>query len=269
MKKLFLIDLSSLVVQYTFGVMKGRKDKENKLPYIQTRNGAIGFVRRQLTEAGYKVGDEVIVAREGMNLWRFDHLSDYKANRDHSSFEWKQIHSIVDTVFPILDSQFGYKPIYINSAEADDVIGTIAIHESGKKDMTILSSDKDFKQLLQYVENLKIYSPLKKQFVSEDDTYNILNHIARGDKDDHVHSILTYGEGLIINGVRKKKMTEAIMEMLFDKEGNFIGDEYPDVKRGYEINRMLIDFRYVPDYVKQEIIDLYQKEDENVQQAFL
>ncbi|QIG65757.1 ribonuclease H [Ochrobactrum phage vB_OspM_OC] len=260
MKNLFIVDLNSLVVQLAFGVMKSRKDKENKVPYISTRNSAVSYVYKYLEKSGYMRGDEVLIAREGRRPWRYEYLPQYKSTRDHDSMEWKQIHAVIDGAFPILQSQYGFKPIYVSDAEADDVIGTIAIHFAGQRDITIISSDKDFRQLFDYVPNLKIMSPQKKKWIEPDDSYDLHKHIMKGDKTDGIPSILNYGGGMILQDVRQWKLNSKVVKKLFDANNEFIGEEFPDVKKGYELNRMLIDLRYIPNDIKDDILDVYERQ---------
>lgn len=57
--------------------------------------------------------------------------------------------------------------IYVPDCEADDVIGHLSRYQFRDREKVILSSDKDFYQLID--EKTKIYSPTSKKFIDTDD----------------------------------------------------------------------------------------------------
>lgn len=245
-----------------FGVIKGRKEKkkDNVLPYISSRNNAASYVNACLDSAGYKYGDEVIIAREGKKPWRYDEVDNYKdhLHKTQNKDEWTKIKSVIDGSFILLENRINYTSVKSDIAEADDIIATIALLEENKdKEIIILSDDKDFKQLMVYCDNVRIYSPPRKKFIDIGD-YSLHEHIIRGDSSDNIKSILSYGEGMVVKGKRRIAITERVKSTLFDENNNFIANEYDDVKNGYETNRRLIDFRYIPNEVKEDIIFNYR-----------
>ena len=74
--------------------------------------------------------------------------------------------------------------VYIDHAEADDIIATLVMNREEKlngvvseqEPILILSSDKDFVQLQRF-ENVKQYSPLKKKFLNTDNPETFLRNI--------------------------------------------------------------------------------------------
>ena len=60
--------------------------------------------------------------------------------------------------------------IYIADTEGDDIIGYISRYKFKDDTKIIVSNDKDFYQLLG--ENIKIFSPNKKIFITKQDAIN-------------------------------------------------------------------------------------------------
>lgn len=264
-ERLFIVDLNNLVVRYCFAIIGKRKkdNKENTLPYLSSRNGAASYVNHHLQMAGYKYGDEVIIAREGSLPWRYDMIDNYKNYQGRSSDDKEQrvrIRSVVDGSFVLMETRINHTSVQSNIAEADDIIATIAlVQENKNKEITILSDDKDFKQLLTYTDNIKLYSQVKKKFIEPED-YSLMKHILYGDKSDNIPSVLNYGDtGLVVDGTRKTKFTEKIKKLIIDDNENFIANNIPDINDGFLLNQTLIDLRYIPDEVKEDILLSYNE----------
>lgn len=108
---------------------------------------------------------EMIIACDGFQSWRKKIYPYYKANRkksrDDSEIDWSRLFGVLSMLKDELAEHFPYRVIQIESAEADDIIAVLAKHASrNNQKALIVSSDKDFKQLLQY-DNVAIYQPIK------------------------------------------------------------------------------------------------------------
>jgi len=140
-------------------------------------------------------GDMVIVA-DGSGNWRKEYFPEYKAgrqkSRDESPFDWGKIFEINSKIQDELRDNFPYKVIKVHGCEADDVIAVLTqeTQQFGKcEDVMIISSDKDFVQLLKY-PNVKQFSPTTKKLVKDDDPETTLfQHIIKGDGSDGVPNI--------------------------------------------------------------------------------
>ena len=80
--------------------------------------------------------------------------------------------------------------------ECDDTIATYAsLHARKGDDVTIVSSDTDFIQLLNVFEdNFRIYNPVKKSFVVKPDYDYVTWKALRGDKTDNILGIPGIGD---------------------------------------------------------------------------
>ena len=122
---------------------------------------------------------ELVLCCDNSNNWRKEIFEHYKAprkvQREKSDFDWNNLFTILNNIRRELKETFPYKMVYIDHAEADDIIATLVLNREEKlngvvseqEPILILSSDKDFVQLQRF-ENVKQYSPLKKKFLNTD-----------------------------------------------------------------------------------------------------
>ncbi len=147
---------------------------------------------RHLSDKFGKYGD-MVLALDSKNNWRKDYYPEYKSNRkkdrDSSDVNFEEFFSEVSKFTDTLDKSFPYKVIEVHRAEADDIIGVLAQKFSLEKTV-VVSSDKDFKQVLEY--GVELYDPIKKEFVKmspEELKEWKLIHVLLGDEGDNVPHI--------------------------------------------------------------------------------
>lgn len=129
----------------------------------------------------------------------------------------------IATIVSILQD-LGICQVYVPDCEADDVIAYIARYKFPKRRKVILSSDKDFYQLLS--EDIQIYNPMGKRFVVADDVltrFGVAAHnfcVAKaicGDPSDNVPGIKGVGFKTVskrfpILGTSKKVSIQDILD---------------------------------------------------------
>ena len=210
---------------------------------------------------------EMILCCDGMNNWRRNYFSQYKANRrkdrNASSFDWNEAFRILHTIKDEIKENFPYKVIHLEGCEADDIIGTLVerTQDFGNyENVMIVSSDGDFKQLQRY-DNVKQFSPMLKKFVVDNNPrLNLTLKILSGDTGDGVPNILS-DDDVLVEGRRQtplsKKKKDAIIEDLAEGELLYAASWY----RNYCRNEKLIDLTKTPDDLKQDIINNYEEQD--------
>jgi hypothetical protein len=157
---------------------------------------------------------------------------------------------------------FPYRVIQIETAEADDIIGTIVHQEgvdlnNGSEQILILSGDKDYIQLHKYA-NVKQYDPTRKRWVTHSSPEKYLyEHIIKGDVGDGVPNILSSDNCLVV-GERQRPITKKRLETWQDI--NMMEDE---VKRNYMRNKSLIDLEQIPQHIKDQVLDIWNSENMN------
>lgn len=179
--------------------------------------------------------DKVFIVGEGHPQFRYDLYSEYKANRiikTASKQESKdKFNKTMDIVLPLL----AYLPITIARAanyEADDTIGTLC-DNMRDEDLTVLSSDTDFIQLLQRgYKHIQIYNPIKKVFVEAPPYLYGMHKALVGDTSDNIKRLVS----------AKKALGYCTDPALFAK---FMDVE--ENRASFVINKRLIDFASVPE----------------------
>ena len=215
-------------------------------------------------------GPEVVIACDSRKYWRRDYFSYYKAgrkkSRDDSGLDWVKMFECMQIVKEELSTCSHYKVIEIEMAEADDIIGTLAIRNSAHEKVMILSSDKDFVQLQVY-PNVEQYSPIMKKEIKVDNPANQLKElIIRGDSGDGVPNILSE-DNSIVDGVRQKSIMSAkVVDWLKQKPEEFCNET---MLRNYKRNEMLIDLTKIPESIKKSIIDTYENTKPKTKMQFM
>ena len=140
--------------------------------------GAVGFLK------GISKVIDIVYPKSVMIIWegggsirRRGIFSNYKNNRRPQRLN-RFYQEIPDTVenrnyqVSLLVEMLKTMPIcqiYVSDCEADDVIGYMSKYLFNNDKCVIYSSDKDYYQLMS--DTVKIYSPIKKDFISEKDVF--------------------------------------------------------------------------------------------------
>lgn len=179
--------------------------------------------------------DKCFFVLEGHPQFRYDLFADYKANRIIKLASRQEANekflAAKDIVLPLLN----YLPITIVRAasyEADDVVATLCENMKAE-DLTVLSNDSDYIQLLQRgYSNIRIYNPIKKVDMEAPTYPYVAWKCLAGDKSDNIPSLL-----------KPKKVMEAINSPEVFKK--FM--EVEENRANFSINRQLIEFKSVPE----------------------
>ena len=187
---MILIDVSQILFASATMSMKNGKTDIGIVRHM-TLNSIKKYRKDYFDEYG-----ELVICCDGKHSWRREFFPQYKAmrksGRETSSVDWSEIFEMFNQLKREIKENFPYRVIEVDTAEADDIIGTLIIRqrEKGEK-VLIISSDKDFIQL-QREENVSQYSPATKKFLNGVDPQEYLKeHILRGDKGDGIPNVLS------------------------------------------------------------------------------
>ncbi len=178
--------------------------------------------------------DKCFFVLEGHPQFRYDLFADYKANRiikqAASKEKLDKFLQSKDEIVRILQ----HFPITVARAanyEADDVIASLC-DNMRDEELTILSNDSDYIQLLQRgYPHCQIYNPIKKTFMEAPPYPYVAWKCLNGDKSDNIPALL-----------KPKKAMDAVTNPdLFKK---FMDVE--ENRANFSVNRQLIEFRSVP-----------------------
>lgn len=151
MKKLFIIDYMNIVSRSHWAFDKYDLRSDAGLP-TGAIYGTCSFIFNLFKEHS---PDYMVAAKESPSKesWRKDLYADYKSNRGEKPENMVQQFPEIDKFFGLL----GVPLISIEKNEADDVVGSL-VHQLGDQvEIVIVSSDKDFMQLIG--PNVKQYIP--------------------------------------------------------------------------------------------------------------
>lgn len=229
----------------------------------RTKNSDINLIRhlilntiRSVRSRFHREYGELVLCYDSSNNWRRDYYSYYKHSRKEgrskSSLDWDEIFNNLSTIQKELIDNFPYKVIKVDRAEGDDVIAVLANNSQEK--VVIISSDKDFKQLLN--NKIQQYNLLTKKFVEPEEGF-LMEQVIRGDKSDGVPNILSaddsFAKGVRQTPISKKKLEGLKESILFD----FVNLPY-EVQRNYERNNMLINLSMIPEPIQNDILMEYK-----------
>ena len=258
---MILVDLNQVMISNLMAQIGNHTDVQ--LDEGMLRHMILNSIRSNRNKFHREFG-ELIICADDKNYWRKKYFPYYKAarkkHRDDSELDWSAIFTSLNKIRDELKTFFPYKVIQIDTAEADDIIGTI-VHLEGRELNTgepilILSGDKDYIQLHKYM-NVKQFDPTRKRWIRHDDPdYFLYEHIIRGDSSDGVPNVLSPDHCFVMNE-RQKPVTKKRLEEWLNKD-----NRTEEVVRNFKRNEMLIDLSKVPDDIKQQALDKYQAEND-------
>ncbi len=188
----------------------------------------------------------VMCAFEGKGNWRKKVYSDYK-NKEIDDIYYEDVQEAIVMLREFLETHTSIYAMSVKHAEADDVIAMVCQEKDPDTEVVIISSDKDFVQLLRF-DGVTLFSPQQNvERTCDDAEFELFLKCIRGDPSDNIYS--AYPK------VWKTKLEEAfygdslswlnLMETI-NKDGTKVGDRYAE-------NRLLIDLSKQPQYVRDAI----------------
>ena len=249
---MILIDFSQTIIA---GLMAQLKANDGEMSEDLLRHMIINSLRNYQKRYAEEYG-EMVLCTDAANPWRRDFYPHYKANRkkarDNDDMDWTLIFDTLHKVKMEIKENFPYRYMYVENAEADDIIAVLCRTTNEK--VLIVSGDKDFQQLHKY-DYVKQWSPNLNKFVVQDRPEEFLKeHTLRGDKSDGIPNILS-NDDCMIEGIRqtplRKPVFDAYMRMTIESDDKYY--------RNYLRNQTLIDFDFIPEEVESRILQEYEK----------
>jgi hypothetical protein len=260
---MIIVDLQQVMIASVM-MQVGFSGGEIQVPMI--KHMVLNSLRSYRKKYSARFG-ELIIACDTGSSWRRQRFPYYKANRkkdrDESTLDWDSILAGLHEVRHDLREYFPYRIIEVETAEADDVIGTLVSRFGsdlpGGEPILILSADKDFKQLQKYM-NVEQYDPVRNKKVVENNPENyLIEHIIRGDGSDGVPNVLSADSSITLK-VRQTAMTQKRLDSLMRqaRSGQF---EDTQVHRNYKRNEEMIDLTKTPLHLQEEVMQQYHAQE--------
>lgn len=209
----------------------------------------------------FKDYGELVIACDDKTPWRKHQFSFYKANRkksrDESDIDWSAIFNTLNKIKLELKEHFPYRVVQVEGAEADDVIGTLTMHNNPNPTI-IISGDKDFRQLQKF-HGVRQYDPVNKRFIDEDSPFSQLKElIIKGDRGDGIPNVLSPDDS-IISGTRQKPISKKKLAEWLDKEPEDVFNT-EELYKNWQRNKTLIDLSCIPEDIKSNILKEYENQ---------
>jgi len=201
----------------------------------------------------------IVFAVDARKSWRYEVWPRYKEDRkkkkkkDKSQFPWNEFFVEYNALMKDIREHFPIKVIQLDRCEGDDIIGVIANEISNPCE--VVSTDKDFLQL--HSSRVKIFNPIKRQHVTHPNTdMFLLEQCLCGQSKDSIFNIKTpldHPEGKRKPGFGPKAF-EKVMEY---GPKQWLVDN--DLIERYRFNKVLMDFRLIPQDIKDVIMQEYNE----------
>ncbi len=253
-----ILDFSQLVVNTIIGVGNNPTNNYYDTNEQLCKHLIFNKIRAYNQKFSKKFGN-MVICLEGRHNWRYSFFQYYKhkrkADKANSDVDWDTLYVIMESTIQDLINYFPYTIMRVEGTEADDSIAVLArcINEPN----IIISSDKDFKQLLS-LQNVSQYNPktevLMKLEVSPEEY--LLEHILGGDRSDGIPNILSPDDFFLrADGVRQKSITAKYKEEFLGRlrRKELTEDEIKNFKR----NSKLINLAEIPKDIKVAILEEY------------
>lgn len=249
---MIIIDYSAIAIAAIFS-----QDRPQDIEEGLIRHMILNRIRTYNLKFREKYGQTVIACDGGS--WRKQAFAQYKAGRkktrDASPLDWKEFFRLINLVRNELDENFPYPVVYVENAEADDIIAVLSqsTQEFGQNEpVVIVSADKDFLQLHRY-SNVKQFSPMKRDFITvEDPLFYRFEHICKGDSSDGVPNILS-PDNTFTDGLRQKPMRAKVIQEWYQSKDDLESVMDTETLRNFHRNREVIDLDYIPAEIKDAI----------------
>ena len=253
---MILVDLNQIAISNLM-VSLNTYNKNQEVDEDLIRHMVLNSLRAYKVKFEDKYGDLVICC-DGRNYWRRDIFPYYKAGRKRdraaSTLDWTLIFETLNRIRDEIKEYFPYIVIDVNRAEADDIIAVLIQNASPFEEKLILSGDKDFMQLQKY-NNVDQYAPVQKKFLRADNPSDFLKEqIIRGDRGDGIPNCLS-ADDVLVRGERQKVISKKKLAGWMHSDPLECFDE--SQLRGFRRNQQLIDLDYIPEELKENILQQY------------
>ena len=245
-RKLVIVDGNNIA----YAAYYSYRNLSHKGKLVGTLYGLISMVRGYIRE--HNPEQMVIAWDSSKDKHRLKLLPEYKGTRkekqekklfDREQFEKQKARAI--NMFMAL----GIYQTKIEGREADDLIFELVRKYYKKYNIVIVSSDKDFLQLLEY-KNVRIWNPIKRAMITKQ---NILKYFKvtsdkvvdylclTGDSSDNIPKYPGIGEK---NGIKFLDEFGSISSFLENKQAMYSKIDRKKLLELYKRNRELIDLKY-------------------------
>jgi 5'-3' exonuclease len=155
--------------------------------------------------------DKAYFVIEGVPVDNIELHAGYKSNRQRAPGLFTDHKNVC---IELIQSSFPIAVIRHPNFEADDVVDGIIRYWHSTDDVTIVSTDTDFIQILNEFQGAKLWNPIKKQFIGTPEYDYVTWKALRGDSADAIPGIRGVGDKTAEKMVNDTSLLEA--KLAFD-----------------------------------------------------
>ena len=256
---MILLDLNQVMISNLMMQISNTKTVEEDLIRHMVLN-SIRLYRQKFKEYG-----DLVICCDDKDYWRKKVFPYYKAHRkedrEKSDLDWSAIFKILNQIKREIKESFPYKVIQVEHAEADDLIAVLVqkfgtqLNSKDSEKILILSGDKDFGQLQKYA-NVVQFSPVTKKWIKVSDPVQFLKeHIMKGDRGDGIPNFLSHDSCIVAKERQKPLASKKIQNWINLEPEEFCTEE---MLRNYKRNEQLVDLDFVPDNIREQVLDQFE-----------
>lgn len=243
MHRNLVLDMNNISAMIRFSAVKTPSSSQRKEPFVTQL-----ILKEMLDYIGRQARDHkaqaIVVGCDSRRPWRRQKYPDYKAGREPDVYNDERKEA-TDLAIRFFDECTNARILKVDNTEADDVIA-VWCQESEGVENVILSTDKDFEQLVEEGKT-SLYSPTKKKFHEpEERDFQLFIKCIRGDKSDNLHSAYPRVRETVLRKAWDDPLEMQNLMETVTKDGHKVGD-------GYLFNRSMIDMAEIPSDVWQTI----------------
>ena len=258
---MILIDLNSAMIASLMALNSGDIDVDENM----LRHFCLNAIRSYVLK--FKSNAPVVLCDDPEVSWRREIFPQYKQRRrekrEEDAEKWKVFFGHLSKIKQEFAQFLPYVYLKVNRAEADDLIAILA--KSTNEPSVIVSNDGDFVQLLTAGKNLKIWSPAKGIFMETpaDPDLETKRFVMQGDSGDGVPNILSDDDCFVNTEKRQKPLRKTLIEEIVQLPvAQWRTKITPE--KNIQRNLKLIDFNYIPDDVRCDILEAYEDRKKNL-----
>jgi len=273
---MIIVDLNQVMIANLMILINRKENASKKYYLINDENFLRHMVLNSLRAINVNYrnkqwGDEMVIATDAKRSWRKEYFPFYKSHRKkfraESDLDWVMIFGSIQKFTDEIKEFLPYPVILVDNVEADDIIGSLIMHEYTKayahqdfERYLIVSGDKDFVQLQRYGFVDQWDPPRKRWLKSDDPETFLIEHIINGDRGDGIPNMASRDDVFVTEGARQSKITKKRMEewsRIIRNEETFT-EEY--LNRNFIRNKTLIDLSLTPQKYVDETLNKYNED---------
>ena len=258
---MILLDLNQVMISNL--MVQIGNNRNNEIEEDLVRHMVLNSIRLYKGKFGKQYG-ELVICCDDKNYWRKQIFPYYKAHRktdrEKSPLDWNKIFTVLNKIRDELKENFPYRVLQVETAEADDIIGTLCnrfgktLKAEGEEPILILSGDKDFGQLQKYA-NVEQFSPITKKWIRINNPEAFLReHIMKGDRGDGIPNFLS-ADNVIVVGQRQKPLLSKKLDTWISLNPVDFCNEM--MLRNYKRNESLVNLDMIPSEIQEQINNQY------------